>query len=149
MSLLNWFKARKIKTEGKSCEIECSTLMVDMGTFMCPNQCKELYKRSRTTRIPGKFIYYPGLNPAEKKLVEKYPKDEIAVFIQKTRAEFASDSNFPMQGLNDEGDAFRHFVWAGLLTKELGKEQVSKFLDAQEDNRLQPDNERIMEFQHS
>jgi hypothetical protein len=39
--------------------------------------------------------------------------------------------------MNDESDAFRHFVWAGLLTKELGTERAKEFLDAHETNRLQ------------
>ncbi|MEQ1877593.1 MAG: hypothetical protein ABL958_13190 [Bdellovibrionia bacterium] len=32
----------------------------------------------------------------------------------------------------DESDAFRHFVWAGLLANEFGRERAKEFLDAHE-----------------
>jgi len=63
--------------------------MVDMGTFMCPNQCDKL--------------------------------------------------------CNGEGDAFRHFIWAGLLTKELGTNKAKEFLNAHEENPLQSDSESTMD----
>lgn len=142
---VNWFKSAKLTADTKDCELKCATLITDMGTFMCPDQCEELCKQSRIPSISNKLVYYPGLNPSEKKLVEQYPKDAITVFIQKTRAEWASDHNLPTQELNDEGDAFRHFIWAGLLAKELGKDQALKFLNAHEENRLQPADERAMD----
>lgn len=42
-------------------------------------------------------------------------------------------------------DAFRHFVWAGLLMKELGKEMANEFLNAHEANPLQPEREKQMD----
>lgn len=146
---VDWFSASKIKAGSNDCELRCATLMADMGTFMCPDQCKELCKPKRSSLTPNKLIYYPGLTPSEKKLVEQNPKVAITVFVQKTRAEWASDRNFPTQELNDEGDAFRHFVWAGLLMKKLGKDQALKFLNAHEDNRLQPADERSMDLSNN
>lgn len=140
-----WFKQGGIKSETKNCELECSTLKVDMETFICPNQCDVLCKQKESSSIFGKLLYYPGLTPSEKELVEKYPKDALIVFIQKTRAELSSGRNFPDQDLNDESDAFRHFIWAGLLTKELGKEKAKLFLDAHEVNRLQRLSEKQMD----
>ncbi len=142
---LAWLNNSKIKVGSKDCELECSTLMTDMGTFMCPNQCDMLCKDAGEKSILGKILYYPGLTPAEKNLVEKNPEDVLTAFIQKTRAEWSSGRNFPEQGLNDEGDAFRHFIWAGLLTKELGPEKTKEFLSAHEANPLQPDSERDMD----
>ncbi|MFN7904357.1 MAG: DUF6973 domain-containing protein [Pseudobdellovibrionaceae bacterium] len=112
---------------------------------MCPNQCDMLCKSADKKSILGKILYYPGLTPAEKKLVEKNPEDALIAFFQKTRAEWSSGRNFPEQGHNDEGDAFRHFIWAGLLTKELGPEKTKEFLSAHEANPLQPDSERDMD----
>lgn len=146
---VDWFNASKIKAGSKDCELNCAIIMTDMGTFMCPDQCRELCKPPPASSTPNKLIYYPGLTPSEKKLVEQYPKDAITVFVQKTRAEWASDRNFPTQELNDEGDAFRHFVWAGLLTKELGKDKALGFLNAHEDNRLQPADERSMDLSNN
>src|SRR5690606_13712781 len=119
-----WVTQSKIKPESEDCEIQCAMLDTSMGTFMCPNQCNILCKADESTSIAGKLLYYPGLTPDEKKLMEKHPKDALTVFIQKTRAEMSSNRNFPDQGLNDESDAFRHFIWAGLLTKELGQEKA-------------------------
>lgn len=142
---VDWFKASKVKPGTKACELECAILMTDMGTFICPNQCDLLCKDTSGKSILGRIVYYPGLTPAEKNLVEKNPEDALTAFIQKTRAEWSSGRNFPEQGLNDEGDAFRHFMWAGLLTKELGPEKAKEFLNAHEANPLQPDSERTMD----
>ncbi|HPI41619.1 MAG TPA: hypothetical protein PLJ21_12495 [Pseudobdellovibrionaceae bacterium] len=46
---------------------------------------------------------------------------------------------------NGEGDAFRHFIWAGLLTKELGTNKAKEFLNAHEENPLQSDSESTMD----
>lgn len=142
---VSWFKLGKVNPGTKACELECATLVTDMGTFMCPNQCDILCKVTGRKSNLGKILFYPGLTPAEKKLVDKNPEGALTAFIQKTRAEWSSSRNFPEQGLNDEGDAFRHFIWAGLLTKELGTEKAREFLEAHEANPLQPDSERSMD----
>ena len=143
---VKWFQRSKIEAGTSDCEILCSSLTVDMGTFQCPNQCRLLCKRKDESALLGRFVYYPGLTPSELKLAEANPKDAVIVFIQKTYAEMSSNKNFPTQKINDEGDAFRHFMWAGLLTKELGEEKAKSFLDAHEDNRLQPPEEKAMDF---
>ncbi len=146
---VDWFKSSKLKAGTKGCELKCATTMTDMGTFMCPDQCDLLCKADESASIAGKFIYYPGLTPAEKKLAENNPKDALTVFIQKTRAEWSAGRNFPDQGLNDESDAFRHFLWAGLLTKELGRAKATEFLEAHEADPDQPENERRMDQQNN
>lgn len=141
----DWFKASKVTAGAKACELDCATLVTDMRTFMCPNQCDMLCKITDKKNVLSKILFYPGLTPAEKKLVEKNPEAALTAFTQKTRAEWSTGRNFPEQGLNDESDAFRHFLWAGLLTKELGPEKAKEFLDAHEANPLQPDSERAMD----
>lgn len=138
---VDWFNRSKIQPKSKDCELRCGAIMTDMATFICPNQCEELCKISENSNPLGKFLYYPGLTPAEKKLIEKYPTDILNVFTQKTRAEWSSRRNFPDQNMNDESDAFRHFIWAGLLTKE--------FLDAHEDDPDQPMSERNMDLHNN
>lgn len=120
-------------------------LMTDMGTFTCPSQCEDLCKKVENKDFLGTVIYYPGLTPDEKKLVEKYPKEALIVFIQKIRAEQSSERNFPDQGLSDESDAFRHYIWAGLLMKELGTKRAKEFLNAHEEDPGQPKNEKDMD----
>lgn len=51
--------------------------------------------------------------------------------------------------MNDESDAFRHFIWAGLLTKELGTEKAKNFLQAHEEDPDQPTNERDMDLHNN
>lgn len=43
-------------------------------------------------------------------------------------------------------NAMRHFIWAGLLTKELGSELAKIFLDAHEANPSQPADEKAMDL---
>jgi len=40
----------------------------------------------------------------------------------------------------------RHFVWAALLTNRLGVEKTKKFLDAHENNPVQPSSEKAMDL---
>jgi hypothetical protein len=141
----DWFNKGKIEIGSKGCELKCATLMTDMGTFMCPDQCDLFCQKKESPNLLGKFIYYPGLTPAEKKLVTNRPIDALTVYRQMRIAEESSFRNFPNQDLNDESDAFRHFVWSGLLTKEIGSDKAKEFLDAHEANSLQPDNEFKMD----
>jgi hypothetical protein len=144
-----WFNKAKIKAGAKGCELSCATLMVDMGTFMCPDRCEDLCKAKPEESLLAKFILYPGLTPAEKNLVAKNPKDAFTVYKQKKIAENATSHNFPDQNLNDESDAFRHFLWAALLTKELGKSKAKEFLDAHEEDPDQPEIERQMDIHNN
>jgi hypothetical protein len=137
-----WFKKTKIIISAKDCESKCTVAMVDMRTFHCHSQCTELC--SDTTI--SKYIFYPGLTSKEKALIDKFPKESMIVFIEKMRAEESSLRHFPTQKFNDEGDAFRHSMWAGLLTKELGSEMAQTFLDAHEENSLQSNEEKAMDL---
>jgi len=144
-SCIEWFEDAKLDPNSKMCESDCSIAMVDMGTFMCHIECAELCNFKNAKGIAN-YVFYPGLTSAEKALIDKYPKEALIVFIQKLNAESASSRNFPNQKLNDEGDAFRHYLWAGLLTKELGAEMAKTFLDAHEANPLQTKEEKSMDL---
>lgn len=144
-----WFNRGKIKVGTKDCELKCAMLDSDMGTFMCSSQCEDLCKTKPEESLLARFILYPGLTPAEKNLVAKKPKDALTVYEQKNIAEKSTSRNFPDQNLNDESDAFRHFLWAALLTKELGKSRAKEFLDAHEADPDQPDIERQMDMNNN
>lgn len=139
-----WFASGQVQS-GKSCESQCVTLMTNMSTFHCTSRCRKLCEDSRPKNLLGKLIYYPGLTPAEKKLVEDKPSAAFHAFVQKTRAEFSSSRHFPDQGIDDESDAFRHFIWAGFLTNELGPTMAKEFLDAHEANVFQLEPQREMD----
>jgi hypothetical protein len=137
-----WFKKTKIFISSKDCESKCTVAMIDMRTFHCHSQCAELCSDPTIS----KYIFYPGLTSKEKALIDKFPKESMIAFIEKMRAEESSLGRFPTQKFNDEGDAFRHYIWAGLLTKELGSEMAQTFLDAHEENSLQSIEEKAMDL---
>ncbi len=143
---LKWFQANSKKIKS-ACVLECPTFRADMGAFHCPDQCGELCEAfTSSTSGPGTFLFYPGLTKAERELIDKNPKEAIIVFIQKTKAELSAGRNFSNQGFSDESDAFRHFVWAGLLTKELGSDRAKVYLDSHEANPLQKEAEKAMDL---
>ena len=137
-----WFEKTKIVISSKDCEAKCVVAMIDMRKFHCRSQCAELCSENSIS----KYVFYPGLTSKEKALIDKYPKESLIVFVEKMRAEESSLRQFPTQKFNDEGDAFRHYIWAGLLTKELGSEMTQTFLDAHEENPLQPNEEKSMDL---
>lgn len=144
-----WFDKTKIKAGTKDCPLRCATLKVNMGTFICPDLCEELCNTKSEKSLLAEFILYPGLTPAEKNLIIKNPNDALTVYKQKNIAETSTSSNFPDQNLNDESDAFRHFLWSALLTKELGKARAKEFLDAHEADPEQPDVEYQMDMHNN
>lgn len=143
---LEWFQKTKIDNKQKNCESECTVAMINMRTFHCHNQCPELCSMLDNNESISKYVIYLGLTSKEKALIDKYPKEALIVFIQKMHAEVSSTRQFPTQKIDDEGDAFRHYIWAGLLTKELGAELAQVFLDAHEENSLQSNEEKSMDF---
>ena len=80
----------------------------------------------------AKVAYYPGLTAKEKELISRHPKEAVLVFLQKQKAESMSYKYFGRDAEDDESDAFRHFVWAALLYKEIGSDLAKDFLDAHE-----------------
>lgn len=92
------------------------------------------------------FAYYPGLNKVEKALIAEYPKEALVVFQQMSLAEALTLKQFKRSAQNEESDAFRHFVWAGLLVKELDPELAQKFLDAHEAEPTSFVEERAMDL---
>ena len=130
-----WFKKSKLKP-GPDCLTRCASLQTGMDTYMCPQQCALFCRpQSSVEKMLGKAAYYPGLTAGERKLIARYPKEALTVFLAKQQAESATKRRFGRDDDGDEGDAFRHFVWAGLLSKELGPELGKKFLDAHESDQ--------------
>ena len=120
--------------------------MTDMGTFHCPDECDNLCRSSTKEKLLFRYVYYPALTKAEKALIAKYPKKAYIVYKQKNLAENRTNFYFPRGLVNDESDAFRHFIWAGLLRKELGLNLAQMFLDAHENNVYQTEAEKAMDL---
>lgn len=142
-----WFVDSKLKSDDRSCETKCTVLATGMDTFLCPRSCSEFCRsRSYATKMLGSLLYYPGLNPEEQRLVKEFPLEALSVFTQKGIAESRTEKVFGRDAQEDESDAFRHFVWAGLLSKEIGPDAAKKFLDAHEASRRSDDPNRAMDL---
>ncbi len=79
-------------------------------------------------------------------MIAKRPKEAIKVYQAKQKADDLTLKIFKQQGRNDESDAFRHFVWAALITKDLGRNVANEFLNAHEDEDGQPKLEKEMDI---
>lgn len=129
---VDWFSKQNIQA-GARCEWDCVAAPMDMGTFYCSSDCKELCKvADDNKKIPNATLYYPYLNPAEVALSLKHPKEAMRVYQQKDLAEKRVLRLMGRNEVDDESDAIRHFIWAGLLAKELGLDLAKEFLDAHE-----------------
>ena len=88
---------------------------------------------------------YPTLNFEEKSLVKQRPIEAAIAFYNAVLAERNGDKFFPRSAENGKSDAFRHFVWAGLMTRDLDQPTTQKFLGAHELNPRQPLDEKTMD----
>ena len=140
-----WFKRQGIK-KGADCLIECSIAETDMGTFHCPDQCDRLCRKKQKGQLYLAISkIYPTLTQAEQALVAKYPKKMLIAYQMRWKAENLCLDIFEENGLNDESDACRHFVWSALLYKNLGLEFSQKILSAHENNQEQPVEQKSMD----
>jgi hypothetical protein len=143
----DWFEKSGIKQTDADCLLKCSSLPVGMGTFYCTKECYNLCSKIPISdKLIFKFAYYPGLTDAEKALITKSPDKALHVYQQMRIAEERTDKYFPKGLIDDESDAFRHFVWACLLYKELGSSDAQLFLDAHENNYRQPTEQKAMDL---
>ena len=129
-------------------QIECANKWISMYPDLCDEDLKVRCEPRKRTFL-GSFLLYPGLTPLEQELVRAYPFEALKVFKLKVQAEKATEENFPDQGFNDESDAFRHFLWSALLTKELGPARARLYLDAHEKDAHEPSLEKNMDYHNN
>ena len=116
----NWFNSLKLIPSPK-CLFKCLSAPTGMATFNCTKKCPEFCKEKNTNDPNSiyRLAYYSGLTIEELKLIKKYPEKAYLVYKQKKITEKLSKKYFKRIDVNDESDAFRHFVWAALLVKEI------------------------------
>jgi hypothetical protein len=144
----NWFAASKTP-KGQNCLSRCVSLGVDMGTFSCHLECAALCKTSPSAGgVLAKELAdrYPGLTPSEREMVGNYPSESVKAYRLSWDAESQCKTLYRTSDTNDESDACRHFVWAGLLAESMGSELAKKFLDAHEQEPNQPEQEKAMDL---
>lgn len=143
-----WFLKSKLVPGTESCEINCATLPFDMGTFQCSAECESFcktYVKPDTIASLASYVEARSLNPSERALIAKFPLDAIKVYRAKQIALNSTRRIFSNNFRNDESDAYRHFVWSGLMREQIGRDRAQAFLDAHESSSLDPANETKMD----
>jgi hypothetical protein len=115
------------------------------SVFPYENEIQKILEESALKLLGYLGSQYPTLNPSEKALVKQNPIEAAITFYDAFLAERNGDRFFPSSGQNGASDSFRHFAWAGLLTRDLGEETARKFLNAHELNSSQPSEEKAMD----
>jgi hypothetical protein len=144
----------KIKVKNAdSCEMDCNLSGVDMSSFDCSRFCdnfcedwKDSHSKSSNGPIFKLSNLYPGLTDSERKFADENPSRAIAAYRLSWEAESICKDEYRISDTNDESDACRHFVWAGLLNEKFGSSVASEILDAHEANPDEPENEKSMDL---
>lgn len=141
----DWFGKSSV-TKGKECLIGCAVIPVDMGTFSCANECDQLCQEDYATSSMFSLVsVYPGLTVQERALATQNPTKMLTAYKLSWKVEELCLKLYRASVVNDESDACRHFIWAGLLTKEFGSSFASAVLSAHEADAQEPDRERKMD----
>ncbi len=140
-----WFKTANLKPGGQ-CLFKCADGKTNAKTFRCTNLCGRFCKNS----LKEQFIFnisvlYPGLTKAERTLSALYSKKMLTGYRLTWKAEKLCLSLFKTSGTNDASDACRHFIWAGLLYKNLGPSFSAKVVYAHEKDPNQTEKEKEMD----
>ncbi len=111
----SWFQ-RSGLGPGPDCMSRCVALPVGMSTFDCPTGCPNFCKGSLSEKlIFGASELYPSLTPAERVLAAKDPKMVMDAYVLSWKGESQCKSLYLTSQWNDESDACRHYMWAGLM----------------------------------
>lgn len=83
--------------------------------------------------IRNSAYWYNGhLTPAEQIFIDTHPLEALNAYVQAQKAMASTWKYYGRNSEDDESDAFRHFVWAGLLTQQMGEDLAREFLDSHE-----------------
>ena len=139
-----WFNSLKIKKDSE-CESNCRTVEVDMASYMCNHQCDVLCKN--TPKKPSENYY--GLTDDEIKFCKNNPVKCAKAYKQSWITEKLCLDIYPYSDMDDESDACRHYVWAILLSREIGTKDAETVLNAHENNSKEPKNQQSMDLANS
>ncbi len=128
----DWFNDLKIK-DIKNCASICRTSPINMSSFSCTGNCDKLCKKLKTPKKIDDSNYY-GLTDDEIKFCKENKIDCLKAYKESWNAEKICLSIYPVSDTNDESDACRHFVWAILLSREIGTAKAETVLSAHENN---------------
>lgn len=76
-----------------------------------------------------------SISPREAAFIAKHPLDALKIYQDAQKAlRLTWDNMKSSSGFEDDrADAFRHFVWSGLVTHDIGPDKAKEYLDAHED----------------
>lgn len=129
-----WFKKSKIKPD-KECEVKCTAETTDMRTAGCEQQCSSLCGGSLPQKSKPSLItaYYYAYSESERKIIREQPATALQAYQLSWKAERLCSELYWDSLDGDESDACRHYSWAILMDKEIGRENAEKILNAHEE----------------
>lgn len=142
-----WLIKNKI-LEAKTCSVACSNLPVDFLTVDCEGECLDFCKSShkKPEGLADNIVeMYPGLTIAERELAKKHPSDALKAYKLSWEAEALCKNIYKTSDTNDESDACRHYIWAGLLVEQFSLGFTKDVLNAHESDPVQPIQEKKMD----
>ncbi len=139
-----WFKSLKI-TDVKNCESICRTSPTDMASFSCPELCDKLCKKHQTEKAAAEENLY-GLTDREVSFCSGNKLTCIKAYKLSWNADSTCLKIYPKSRHNDESDACRHYVWAMLMSRDIGTKDAEIILNAHENNLKEPQAERAMDL---
>jgi hypothetical protein len=143
-----WFLKSGVKAGTDNCEINCAIIPSDMGTFDCSTRCEDFcktYVKPDSITEIAKYVETRTLTPSERSLIAKYPIDALKVYRAKQTSTNSTKRIFGGNFRNDESDAYRHFMWSGLIQQQIGRDKAEAFLNAHEVIPGEPDSEGQMD----
>ena len=144
---ISWFDKIKIP-KGEKCLSSCEVGKIDMSTFICRNDCKDLCKSTDFSTEYSLLKTY-GLTDDEIKLCDSSPLKCVQSYKLSWDAEKICLTQYSDSRTNEESDACRHFVWAILMSKNIDPDFAESMLNAHENNPHEPAAERAMDLSNN
>ncbi|MEK6705858.1 MAG: hypothetical protein AABZ06_08715 [Bdellovibrionota bacterium] len=79
------------------------------------------------------YWYHGQVTQSEATFIKSHPIEALNAYAQSRRAIISTWKHFGRNTEGDESDAFRHFIWAGLLLQQLGEARAREYLSAHEE----------------
>ena len=146
-SCLSWMISAGVYPQSENCEAKCSVIPTGMGNFSCPSTCDDLCKTKYLSDDLNKSVFGAiGYTADEVSFAIKNPIEMNQARKLADKALASTLKIFKVNNRNDESDAFRHFIWSGLMTNKLGAETANKILNAHENNPDQSKRDQEMDI---
>ena len=144
---VSWFDKLKI-SKNEKCISHCEVGKIDMGTFACRVECKDLCL-TKSSLAEYSLLKTYGLTDDEIKICDESPMKCVQSYKLSWDAEKICLTKYSDSRTNDESDACRHFTWAILMAKNIDENFAESLLNAHENNPHEPENERAMDLSNN